>query len=298
MNTGSKLACAVVVYIASCGYAAPAATATVDEPTADAPVQVIDGDYGYGLPPDVSVNGHEIDELITVLHGFMIVLFVGWGIFLLTCLIRFRRSAGYRAVHEAVKAKPAKYIEIGVVGFEGVLLLGFSIPIWGNVKNNIPAQSEAPVRVHVLAEQFNWNFHYPGPDQVFGRTAPEHINPAANPIGLDPNDPKGEDDIVSGVLRIPVGRPVICELSSKDVIHSFFIPVMRIKQDTIPGMRIPVWFEAKTTGTYQVACAQLCGNNHYSMKALMVIETPDEFEAWLAAQNAPPEEFDEDEFED
>lgn len=266
--------------------------------TAEAPPSglAIDGDYGYGFPPDVSAKGHEIDGLIDVVHWFMLLLFVGWGIFMVNCLVRYRQRAGRRAIHESIKAKPAKFLEVGVVIFEAVLLLGFSIPIWGSVKNDIPPPSANPVRVRVLAEQFAWNFHYPGADGVFGRTAPEHIDAATNPAGIDPSDPQGEDDVLSGEFDIPVDRPVICEISSKDVIHSFSIPVMRVKQDAIPGMRIPVWFEATKTGTYQVACAQLCGNNHYKMLAPMVIRTQAEYEAWLVEKSAPPEVFDEDEF--
>ena len=257
-----------------------------------------DGDYGYGFPPDVSTTGHEIDQLINVVHWFMLALFVGWGIFMVFCLLRFRQRAGHRAVHESIKAKATKYVEVGVVIFEAVLLLGFSIPILGSVKNELPTDEENPLRVRVMAEQFAWNFHYSGADGVFGRAAPEYIDAVDNPIGLDPNDPNGADDFVTPELNIEVDRPVICELSSKDVIHSFSIPVMRVKQDVIPGMRIPVWFEATTTGTYQVACAQLCGNNHYKMSAPMVIRTAEAFKTWLVEASAPPEEFDEDDLED
>jgi cytochrome c oxidase subunit 2 len=259
---------------------------------------VFDGEYGYGFPPDVSADGHRVDQLINVLHWFMLVLFVGWGTFMAYCLLRFRKRAGQRAVHETIKAKPVRYLEIAVVAFEAVLLLGFSIPIWGSVKNDIPTPEDNPLRIRVLAEQFAWNFHYPGVDGVFGRAAPQYLDAVTNPVGIDPNDPNGADDIVTGELNIVVDRPVICEVSSKDVIHSFSIPVMRVKQDVIPGMRIPVWFEAKKTGTYQVACAQLCGNNHYKMSAPMVIRTPEAFAAWLVEASAPPEEFEEDDLED
>lgn len=289
------LQAAPVVLITACFSGAPLYAQTT---VPDFSGVTIDGEYGYGFPPDVSADGHKVDQLINVLHWFMGALFVGWGIFLVFCLVRYRQRSGRQAVHEAVQAKPVKYLEVVVVVFEAVLLLGFSIPIWGSVKNEIPPPEDDPLRVRVLAEQFNWNFHYPGADGVFGRAAPQHIDAAMNPVGIDPNDPAGADDIVSGEFNIPVDRPVICELSSKDVIHSFSIPVMRVKQDVIPGMRIPIWFEARKTGTYQVACAQLCGNNHYKMLAPMVIRSPGEFEAWLIKESAGPEDFDEDAFED
>lgn len=272
--------------------AAPA-VAQVTAKVADAEIT---GEYGAMLPPDVSKHGYQIDRLIHLLHWFMGALFVGWGVFFVYCLIRFRQRSGHAASNQILKAKPAKYLEIGVAAFEAVLLLGFSVPIWASVKNDLPADTDNPFHVRVVAEQFAWNFHYPGPDGVFGRTAAEYVNTATNPAGVDPSDPHGDDDITAGELHFPVDRPVLAELSSKDVIHSFFLPTMRVKQDAIPGMRIPVWFEAKATGTYEVACAQLCGNNHYSMRALMVIEKDDAaFEAWLDSQK--PEVFDESEFD-
>jgi len=258
----------------------------------------IDGNYGYGLPPDISVHGPGIDQLIHILHWFMVLLFVGWGIFMVRCLIKYRQRAGHKAVHGSVKAKPAKFLEVGVVVFETVLLLGFSIPIWGSIKNDLPEPTDNPLRLRVLAEQFAWNFHYPGEDGKFGKTAPKFIDAAMNPAGIDPGDPNGEDDIVSGAMHIPVNRPIICDISSKDVIHSFSLPVLRIKQDAIPGMRIPTWFQATKTGTYQVACAQLCGNNHYKMLAPLVIQSAEDFAAWQVEKSAPAEDFDEDEFED
>lgn len=257
----------------------------------------IDGTYGFGLPPAVYKQdyGARVDRLIDVVHWFMGVLFVGWAIFFVYCLVRFRQRPGHSADRRPVKAKFSKWAEIGVAAFEAVLLVGFSVPIWANVKADLPPPEANPQHVRVVAEQFAWNFHYPGPDGVFGKTAPEFINTATNPLGIDPADTHGEDDIVAGELHFPKDRPVIAEITSKDVIHSFFIPVLRIKQDAIPGMRIPVWFEGAKAGNYEVACAQLCGNNHYSMRALMVIhDTQDQFDAWLADQG--PKFFDEESF--
>ncbi|MFQ5462923.1 MAG: cytochrome c oxidase subunit II [Phycisphaerae bacterium] len=259
----------------------------------------IDGDYGtWWLPPNISKTAAAkgVDDLINFLHAFMLILFVGWGIFFLYCLVKFRQRPGHTAAYAPVKAKPAKYAEIIVAGIEAVLLLGFSVPIWANVKNNIPTEDQHPLHIRVIGEQFQWNFHYAGPDGKFGRTRPEFINGATNVLGLDPDDPAAADDIYAAELHFPVNRPVICSVSSKDVIHSFSLPVLRVKQDAIPGMRIPVWFEAGRSGNYEVACAQLCGNNHYSMRALMAVhDSQESFDAWLESQQA--EEFDEDDFD-
>ncbi len=254
----------------------------------------ITGEYGPHLPPDVSVDGHRIDQMIDVLHWFMGVLFVGWGVFFTFCLVRFRQRPGHKANSVPVKAKASKYAEIGVAAFEAFLLIGLSVPVWAAARAQPPKAEDNPLRVRVVAEQFAWNFHYPGADGVFGRTNPTMVNTATNILGLDKTDPAAADDISSGVLVLPVGRPIICDITSKDVIHSFFIPVMRVKQDAIPGMRVPVWFTAKEDaagGVYEVACAQLCGNNHYSMRALMKLMTPADFEAWAVESSKPPAEF-------
>jgi cytochrome c oxidase subunit 2 len=258
----------------------------------------IDGDYGPHLPPVVYAHdyGRSADMLINLLHYFMAALFVGWGIFFVYCLFRFRARPGHQASSSQVKASVSKYLEIGVAIFEAVLLIGLSVPVWASVKNDLPTEAENPVRLRVTGEQFAWNFHYPGPDGVFGKTAPKFLDLATNPMGVDPADENGKDDIVSLEMHIPIDRPIVAEIGSKDVIHSFFVPVLRVKQDAIPGMRIPVWFQAAKTGRYEVACAQLCGNNHYSMRAIMVVDDEAAFNEWYAEKSKPPEVFDEDEF--
>lgn len=259
-------------------------------PTKDTSIK-IDGEYtAFGIT-DASLNGHKIDQLINIVHVFMTALFVGWGIFFVYCLVRFRQRSGHKADYELIKAKPSKYLEVGVAAFEAVLLLGFSIPIWGAVKNDIPKPDDKNAfRVRVMAEQFAWNFHYPGADGKFGKTDAKLVDTATNPLGLD-REGDGADDVFSLELHIPLDRPIICDISSKDVIHSFFLPVMRVKQDAIPGMRIPTWFQATKAGTYEVACAQLCGNNHYSMRALMFVQSQSEVDKWLTEKAQPKGDF-------
>ena len=131
------------------------------------------------------------------------------------------------------------------------------------------------------AQQFNWNYHLPGPDGQFGRRDINLVT-NSNPLGLDPNDPAAKDDIVTlGELHVPVDRPVIVRASSKDVIHNFALPHMRIAQDAIPGPIIPMWFTPIKTGTYEVVCGQLCGLGHYGMKGTLVVDTPEDYQAWL-----------------
>lgn len=239
--------------------------------------------YGWGLPIDISTHGHAVDRLINLLHVFMIVMFVGWFVFFVIALFRFRQRPGHTASYETKHFKAPTYLEIGVAVFEFVLLAAFSMPVWTALKSDLPDKSKA-VQVRVIAQQFAWNIHYPGADGVFGKAEPKLIS-STNPVGLNLEDPAAKDDIVTvNQLVVPVGKPVLVSLSSKDVIHSFSLQVMRIKQDAIPGQVIPVWFEAKKTGQFEIACAQLCGLGHYRMRGAFVVQEQAEFDKWLAEQ--------------
>ncbi len=237
--------------------------------------------YGWWLPPDVSVHGAGIDHLISVLHYFMAVLFVGWGLFFAYTLIRFRKREGHAATYEPIAGSLSKYLEIAVAIFEVFVLLGLSMPVWASYKNDPPSEAEA-LRVRVTAQQFVWNFHYAGPDGEFGRVDISLVK-RLNPLGRDFDDPAGKDDVVSvGIFHFPVNKPVVAEVLSLDVIHSFNIPALRVKQDAIPGINVPVWFEAKETGRFELACAQLCGSGHYRMGAKVFIDTAEQYQAWIA----------------
>jgi cytochrome c oxidase subunit II len=304
-----------------------------------------------GLPPDLSAQGAQVDGLLGAVHLLMFALFLGWGIFFVYALVRFRRSRQPKADYAGVRTHTSSYLEAGVAAFEAVLLVAFAIPVWAARVNTLPKEEESTV-VRVVAEQFAWNVHYPGPDGKFGRTDPSLIG-SDNPLGLDRNDPDAKDDITTiNQLNLPVGKPVIVYLSTKDVIHSFALPFFRVKQDAIPGQRIPVWFTPTTTtarlresmsrmydigsgsipadlaalttmidyadsagniilskgsmitdetaaqlrqaGVTQVqaapdvpteiACAQLCGLGHYRMRGFVVVQTEEEFKAWLNEQ--------------
>ncbi len=240
--------------------------------------------YGWGLPVDISTHGAAIDRLIWIVHGLMALLFVGWLSFLVVALVRFRARPGHKAASHAHHFRLPTLVEVVVAVLEVVLLFAFSIPLWAQVKRPVPGADS--MRIRVVAEQFAWNIHYPGPDGVFGRADPGRVG-ASNPLGLDPDDPAGKDDITTiNQLHIPVDTPIRVDLSSKDVIHSFSIPVMRVKQDAIPGEVIPVWFQARRTGDFQVACAQLCGLGHYRMLGYFVVDSKNAFETWLAAEAA------------
>jgi cytochrome c oxidase subunit 2 len=238
-----------------------------------------------GLPVQASAHAGEIDHLISLLHWLMVVLFVGWGAFFLFVLVRFRQGANPQADYHGAKGKLSKMLEIGIVVVEAVLLLFYAIPAWATRVRDFPAENQATV-VRVVAEQFAWNIHYPGPDGKFGRTDVKMIA-ADNPMGLDRRDPDAKDDITTiNQLTLPVDKPVLVHLSSKDVIHSFGLFEMRVKQDAVPGLDIPVWFVPNRIGDYEIACSQLCGLGHYRMRGFLNIKSQADYDKFLAEEAA------------
>ena len=254
----------------------------------------------FGLPSvSASTQGPQIDNIISIVHWLMLILFVGWGAYFIYTLIKFRASNNPKADYNGVKNHYSSYIEGLVAVVEVVLLFGFAFPIWASRVNDVPVGTEV-VQIRVVGQQFAWNFHYPGPDGVFGKTSVNLVDEAENPIGLDRNDSFAKDDIFTvNQLHIPVNTPINVSLSTKDVIHNFKLPELRVSQDAIPGMEIPVWFEAtmtsedflKTTiGTkregkgFEIACAQLCGLGHYRMMGYMTVHNDEGYSAWLAEQ--------------
>ena len=236
-----------------------------------------------GLPIQASAHAWEIDRMIVIIHYLMFALFVGWGIFFVWVLIRFRASAHPRADYAGVTSHTSSYLDIGIAVIEAVLLIGFAIPAWANRVNDLPPESDSTV-IHMIAKQFEWHSHYPGDDGRFGRRDISLITPT-NAVGLDRSDPAGADDIVSiNQMNMPVDKPVILYLSTMDVIHSLGIAEMRVKQDAIPGMEIPMWWEPTVEGSFEVNCSQLCGLGHYRMRGFVTVQSQSEFDAWLAEE--------------
>jgi cytochrome c oxidase subunit 2 len=240
-----------------------------------------------GLPPAASAHAGQIDQINVLVHWLMALLFVGWGVYFLYALVRFRAGAHPKANYHGVKGTWSKYAEAGVLVAEIVLLIFFSMPAYADRVEAFPAEHESTV-VRVVAEQFAWNMHYPGPDHKFGRTDIKLVS-AANPLGLDRSDADAKDDITTiNQLNLPVNKPVIVHLSSKDVIHSFGLNEMRVKQDAIPGIVHNLWFTPTMTGEWEIACSQLCGLGHYRMRGFYTIQSDADFDAFLK-ENAPTE---------
>lgn len=241
----------------------------------------IDMNKWLGLSVLASEHGQDVDKFIIYVHWLMIVLFVGWLAFFLYTLVRFRNKRSPKADYVGVKGHASNYIEIAVAFVEAVLLIGFAIPLWAKVVEDYPSPSESTV-IRVTAEQFSWNSRYPGKDGVFGAQSQELVGPD-NKFGYDPDDPAGKDDVTPPFkdIRVPVDKPVLIYLTSLDVIHSMSIHPLRVCQDAIPGMRIPVHFTPTLAGKYQITCAQLCGNAHYGMNGFFTVETAEDYQAWL-----------------
>jgi cytochrome c oxidase subunit 2 len=244
-----------------------------------------------GLPVLASEHGQQVDDLIIYVHWLMIVLFVGWLAYFAYALFRFHRSRNPKADYFGVKNHASNYIEGAVALVEGILLIGLAIPFWAQAVDKFPKESES-TQIQVVAQQFAWNVRYPGKDGVFGKQE-MHLVTSENVFGVDPKDPNGKDDVQTlNEIHVPFVKgadgkikPVIVYISSKDVIHSFKVIALRVTQDAIPGMRIPIWFRPTQEGRFQINCAQLCGNGHSQMSGgFLVVESQEAYDKWLASK--------------
>lgn len=239
-----------------------------------------------GLPVLAAESGARVDHLIIYVHWLMIALFIGWFAYFVYALWRFRARRQPKADYHGVRGHASSYIELVVAGIEVVILVGVAIPLWARASDvtKLPDAKEATT-IQIVAQQFAWNARYAGKDQVFGKQDMRFVA-EGNVFGVDPNDATGKDDVqVLNEIHVPVNKPVIAYVSSKDVIHSFKIIAMRVTQDAIPGMRIPCWFKPTKEGKYQINCAQLCGNGHTGMSGgYLVVESQADYDKWLASK--------------
>jgi cytochrome c oxidase subunit 2 len=183
--------------------------------------------------------------------------------------------ASARLEHVWAAVVAALFLSLGAIGYR----------VWAQATFQGPTQPGA-VRVEVWGEQFEWYFRYPGPDGEFGPVHPSLMNDSTgNSLGLDrEHDAASRDDIVTATLAVPAGEPVELILRSKDVIHSFFVRELRLKQDAIPGNIAAIHFTPERTGRYEIVCAELCGLGHYKMHADLDVMTAAQFQEWLLEQ--------------
>jgi cytochrome c oxidase subunit 2 len=241
----------------------------------------------WWLPPLASAHGAEIDRLFIITFGIISVAFVlVHGVLALLVWLYRERGEGRASYWHEHRLLEAAYTIVPAVVMAGLTLTAAGL--WSRVYSAPPRDA---LVVEVRAEQFGWKARYPGPDGTFGRIDPKQFHPTQNRMAMDRADPAGSDDLVidisTGELHLVVNRPAEIRLRSKDVLHSFFVPAFRVKQDAVPGITVSTWFTPTRTGSYEIACAELCGVGHYVMRGKIVVQTQEEFDTWLAAQARP-----------
>jgi cytochrome c oxidase subunit 2 len=230
----------------------------------------------WWFPQGISEHAAAIDSQFMLTLWVVGISFTAAQFALGYAVMRFGRRGEARAVYTHGSNKLEVTWTMITAGIF-VLLAIMGQRVWANLHLNAAPDNAA--RIEVVAQQFQWNFHYPGADGTFGKTEARYIDDSAlNFVGLDPNDAAGKDDSQLTSLIIPVNRPVELTLKSKDVIHSFFVPSLRFKQDTLPGMAIKVHFTATKEGKYEIPCAELCGSLHYNMKSNMIVIPSEEYD--------------------
>ncbi|MES2709559.1 MAG: hypothetical protein V4726_23380 [Verrucomicrobiota bacterium] len=235
-----------------------------------------------GIIENGSEHGPMVDHMLELVHWFMLVLGVGWGIYLVIAIWRGYHKRSPKANYHGVQSHASSHIEIGVIIVEIILLMGFAFPLWANRVDEFP---NPDVKIKAFAEQFAWNFQYAGADGKLG-TTDRFLISGQNPVGIDPEDPNGWDDFISGSLTLPKGGKIEINVTSKDVIHNLALPVMRIAQDADPGKESRMWFVPTKIGKSEIICGQLCGPSHGNMKSIMEIVADDKaFKGWMNEQN-------------
>jgi cytochrome c oxidase subunit 2 len=211
------------------------------------------------LPENVSTYGKEIDALYEIIYWITAVTFVLVAVTMIAFLVKYRYREGRRATYS--HGNTALEIVWTIVPALILVALTFmSQPLWARIKYSAPPTD---VTIQITAKQFNWEITYPGPDGKFGTE---------------------DDKTFDNEMHVPINKPVVVVLKSKDVIHSFFVPQFRIKQDAVPGREIRQWFEVTKVGKYELPCAELCGFGHSGMKGWVYVHTPDEYQQWLKEQ--------------
>lgn len=243
------------------------------------------------FPENVSTFGSELDSLFAMIYYASVAIFFLTYAILIAFIIMYRHQEGRKAYY---------YHGNNLMEFTWTLLPTFlfaGIGLWSDdawTKSKYAYKVPNPdVTIDVLGYQsgFGWQFRYPGPDGVFGKKDRNQIS-SANPFGIDSSDSHGKDDLViispGGArpveVHLPINKKVLVNLSSNDVLHSFFLPNFRVKQDAVPGQWIKVWFNGTKAGRYEIACAELCGSGHYNMRGLLIMDSQQDYDAWLDQQ--------------
>jgi cytochrome c oxidase subunit 2 len=228
----------------------------------------------------IASNWSSMDDTIVLTFWVTGLVFIAITIFMIYCVIKYRYSenkkAAYEPEHKGLEAWLVILTTIGVI-----ILLAPGLKVWNDFIN-VPDDAH---EVEVVAQQWQWSYRYPGIDGKLGTADIKHIN-ADNPLGVNPDDPNGQDDIITSgsQLHLPIDKPVKVLLRSKDTLHNFYVPQFRAKMDIVPGLVSSIWLTPIREGTFEVLCAELCGVGHYNMRSHVVVESAIAYDTWLYEQ--------------
>jgi cytochrome c oxidase subunit II len=229
----------------------------------------------WWMPPNAAAHGVAVDRLMRWDIGAMTACFLLANILLVWLVLRPGRAP------KAPSTWRVEFLPLGLLVVVYIVMAVTAEHLWARERFEGPAP--AALRVEVVAQQFQWYFHYPGADATYGTTQPQLVNAAlGNPIGLSPADAHAKDDIVASELVLPVNREVDLQLRSLDVIHGFFVPGMRLKQNAVPGETLHIHFTPIREGDFPILCSQVCGSGHARMQARMRVLSASAYNAWLA----------------
>ena len=237
--------------------------------------------YRWLLPADASAYGPALDRHLLLNLWIVLSLAVLAHILLLVGTLVRRRGPEPPNRHSG----RVEYIPLLALSLLFIWLAVRAQHLWADTRYT--GASPEALQVEADGMQFVWTFRYPGADATFGRTAPTLIDPGAgNPLGIDPADPHGADDVVTSELVLPAGREADLRLRSQDVIHGFAVPELRLKQNAVPGQTVHIHVTATVPGTYAILCTQVCGLGHYRMNANLRVLAPADFTAWQRSRQA------------
>lgn len=238
--------------------------------------------HSLWLPPLASSYGaidRQFAISFAILGAIFIVVQVALGVF------AWKYSRQRQATYITGNGK----FEVAWTVVTAIVFMGFGLSggrLWASER--LAARPAAPVQLELTGMQFAWYARYPGADHKFGRTRHDLVGPSLGGLsacGVDPSDPASKDDLVSATIMLPVDREVDLQLRSTDVIHSFFVPEFRVKQDAVPGLNTRLRFTPTKIGTYELGCAELCGLGHYRMRASVRVVSQKDFDSWLAERS-------------
>ena len=303
---GAIMGVAVAVYLVNSKKDEGTNTFTAFDPTVEYTMTEL-----FKSPPPITEHGWNVDRVLVFVHVLMGVLFVGWSLYFLYCIFKFRESNHPKADYHGARSKFwTTLAEYGVIAAEVVLIVCFAIPLWAEVMNDeelakikANAKNGSGLEIHILAKQFDWSARYAGNDNKFSQQGIRFADKSNNPFGLDPDDTSIDDVVVlsakdrKGAIVVPADTAVALKITSMDVIHSFKVLPLRVCKDAIPGLQLPIHFEAKTKyldpneenkdgeHVFLITCAQLCGDGHGSMNGYLKVVSKTKFQEWIKTKS-------------